>query len=262
MADRNGDGTPTAWLIRAGRYGEHEDFNLDKGLAGLGWRDIPDLRGVASRDELRTLIRGTSPDDKKRSVTAQANQLWRFKTEVRGDLVVLPLKTTGQIALGTVTRGYWYRDVDDSYNQHVVSVEWKRTDLPRSDVEQDLLYSLGSLLTICSITRNDAAWRLQQLMLGRRDPGRRSDPDLGAEPPDQAFDGDAPDATEAVDLEEFARDRIRRFIGQRFAGHDLSRLVARVLEAEGFITETSPPGPDGGMDVLADEARWAWTLRA
>ncbi|MCY4621865.1 MAG: restriction endonuclease [bacterium] len=252
MADTDGDNAPTAWLIRAGRHGEHEDFNLDNGLAGLGWTDIPDLRGVANRDGLRKLIRDTNPDDKKRSVSAQANQLWRFKTEVHvGDLVVLPLKTTGQIALGTVTREYWYRNVEDSYNRHVVSVEWKRTDLPRSDVEQDLLYSLGSLLTICSITRNDGAWRLQQLMLGGRDPGRRSNPDLATERRDRALEDDTPEATDAVDLEAFARDRIRAFIGQKFTGHDLSRLVARVLEAEGFITETSPPGPDGGIDVLA-----------
>ncbi len=200
---------------------------------------------------MRELIRDTNPDDKKRSVSVQANQLWRFKTEVRvGNLVVLPLKTTGQIALGTVTREYGYQKVEDPY-PHVVSVEWKRTDLPRSEVGQDLLYSLGSLLTICSITRNDGAWRLQQLMLGGRDPGRRSDPDLATEGRDEALEDDTPEAIEDVDLEEFARDRIRAFIGQNFTGHDLSRLVARVLEAEGFITETSPPGPDGGIDVLA-----------
>ncbi len=251
MADTDRDNTPTAWLIRAGRHGEHEDFNLDNGLAGLGWSDIPDLREIPSRARLKELIRDTNPDNKERSVSAQANQLWRFKTEVRvGDLVVLPLKTTGQIALGTVTREYWYQKVEDSY-PHVVSVEWKRTDLPRSEVEQDLLYSLGSLLTICSITRNDGAWRLQQLMLGGRDPGRRSDPDLATERRDEALEDDTPEAIEDVDLEEFARDRIRAFIGQSFTGHDLSRLVARVLEAEGFITETSPPGPDGGIDVLA-----------
>lgn len=201
---------------------------------------------------MRELIRDTNPDDKKRSVSVQANQLWRFKTEVRvGNLVVLPLKTTGQIALGTVTREYGYRKDADPYARHVVSVKWKRTDLPRSEVGQDLLYSLGSLLTICSITRNDGAWRLQQLMLGGRDPGRGSDPDLATERRDEALEDNTPEAIGDVDLEEFARDRIRAFIGQNFTGHDLSRLVARVLQAEGFITETSPPGPDGGIDVLA-----------
>lgn len=252
MADMGGGDTPTAWLIRAGKRGGNEDFNLDKGLAGLDWRAIPDLRRVASRDELKGLVRDASPDAKERSVSVQTNQLWRFKTEVRvGDLVVLPLKTTGQIALGTVTRAYWYREAEDPYNRHVVTVDWKRTDLPRSEVGQDLLYSLGSLLTFCSITRNDGARRLLKLMSGERDPGIRShdapEADHGGEP----VDAEGPDSPEDVDLEEFARDRIRDFIGQKFAGHELSRLVANVLEAEGFTTKPSPPGPDGGIDVFA-----------
>ena len=252
MADTDGNNTPTAWLIRAGRHGEYEDFNLDNGLAGLGWTDVPDLRTVASREEVGELIRDANPDAKKTSISVQANQLWRFKTEVRvGDLAVLPLKTTGQIALGTVTQGYWYRNVEDPYNRHVVSVDWKRTDLPRSEVGQDLLYSLGSLLTFCAITRNDGARRLLKLMSGGQDPGSRS-PDKPAD--DQSggtVSTDIPDPPEDVDLEGFARDRIREFIGQKFAGHELSRLVAKVLEAEGFTTKSSPPGPDGGIDVFA-----------
>lgn len=252
MADTDGDKTPTAWLIRAGKHGEHEDFNLDNGLAGIGWGEVPNLGEVASRDDLRKLVRDAQPDSKRMSVSVQAGQIWRFKTEVRvGDLVVLPLKTTGQIALGKVTRQYWYREDEDANRRHVVSVEWKRTDVPRSVVEQDLLYSLGAAMTICSIYRNDGAWRLQQLMLEGRDPGRRSDPGLPTERPDETLVGDAPDATEDVDLEGFARDRIREFIGQKFAGHELSRLVAKVLEAEGFTTKRSLPGPDGGIDVFA-----------
>lgn len=244
MADTDGNGTPTAWLIRAGRHGENEDFNLDKGLAGFDWPEIPDLRQVASREELGELIRDAIPDAKERSVFVQANQLWRFKTEVRvGDLVVLPLKTTSQIALGTVTREYWYRNVEDPYNRHVVSVDWKRTDLPRSEVGQDLLYSLGSQTTFCSITRNDGARRLLKLMSGGRDPKSWSS--------DGTVSVEASDSSDDVDLEEFARDQIREFIGQEFAGHELSRLVAKVLEAEGFTTKSSPPGPDGGIDVFA-----------
>lgn len=72
-----------------------------------------------------------------------------------GDLVVMPLKTTSQIAFGVVTEQCWYNADDDPSWRHVVSVEWKRTDVPRTAVKQDLLHSLGSALTICTITRND-----------------------------------------------------------------------------------------------------------
>lgn len=251
MAGTNRADAPTAWLIRAGKHGEDEEFNLDNGLAGLGWNEIPDLREVESLGDLRQLIR-VSKTYANKSIAIQANQLWRFKTDVQvGDLVVLPLKTTRQVALGTVTKGYWYRNAEDSYNRHVVSVDWKRTDLPRSDIGQDLLYSLGSLLTICSITRNDGARRLHQLMLSGRDPGNQSPDNLVTDHHNRTVSTEVPDSPEAVDLETFARDRIREFIGQTFAGHDLSRLVARVLEAEGYTTKLSPPGPDGGIDVFA-----------
>ena len=252
MTDDNRAGPLTAWLIRAGKHGEDEDFNLDNGLAGLGWSEIPDLEDIPGRDELKRYIREASPDAKETSVSAQANLLWRFKTAVReGDLVVLPLKKTGQIALGIVTRGYWYRESKDSHNRHVVSVDWRRADAPRSEIRQDLLYSLGSQLSFCSIARNDGAWRLHEVMLGSRDPGGRAPGGLPVDHSDGTMSDDVVDSPEDIDLDRFARDRIQEFVGQKFTGHDLSRLVAKVLEADGFITEESPPGPDGGVDVLA-----------
>ncbi len=44
---------------------------------------------------------------------------------------------------------------------------------PRSAIEQDLLYSLGSLLTICSLRRNGAARRIAASAETGTDPGRR-----------------------------------------------------------------------------------------
>ena len=48
--------TVTAWLIRAGQGGEHYDYNLEHGLAGLGWRS-PDLRSVSGRHEVEGFLR-------------------------------------------------------------------------------------------------------------------------------------------------------------------------------------------------------------
>ena len=46
-----------------------------------------------------------SPDWSKNRVNNYVGQLWMLRKRVRvGDLVVMPLKTTSQIALGTVTR--------------------------------------------------------------------------------------------------------------------------------------------------------------
>ena len=50
-------------------------------------------------------------------------------------------------------------------------MDWKRTDVPRSALKDDLLASLGSQLTICAIRAKDAAWRLQQVIETGSDPG-------------------------------------------------------------------------------------------
>ena len=141
-------------------------------------------------------------------------------------------------------------------------MDWKRTDVPRTAVGQDLLYSLGSARTVCSIQRNDGAWRLQQLLLTGGDPGARVGPSgeatgsavHAADIADDTVDNDE-DATDSpesgFDLERLGMDQIQAFVAEEFAGHELSRLVAEVLKAEGFFTAESPPGPDGGIDVFA-----------
>jgi restriction system protein len=48
-----------------------------------------------------------------------------------------------------------------------------------------------------------------------------------------------------------ASDQIRKFLARKFKGHELARLVECLLRAQGYVTLASPPGPDGGVDILA-----------
>ena len=231
----------TAWLIRAGRSGERDDFNLEHGQAGLGWGNLADLTDVSSRREIEAMIRRARPDASNGSVATHTGQVWALRKRVRmGDLVALPLKTTSQIALGTVVRQYWYNKDADPTWRHVVSVDWKRTDVPRTAVKQDLLYSLGSALTICTITRNDGAWRLHQLLLTGHDPGARLEHTIGADDTDSAEGTDVDDSPESsIDVERVGKDLIQSRITEMFSGHELSRLV-----------RTQPPGSRGS------QSRW------
>ena len=167
----------TAWVIRGGRQGEHQEreaFNFEHGLAVVGWSQLPDLRNVSSLQDMEDMIRRALPDKSDRSVSNHARQLWKLRTDVSvGDLVAQPRRGTSLIALGIVTQEYSYRDDPDGRRRHAVSVDWKRTDAPRTAVREDLRRSLGAQQTIYSITANDGAWRLHQLMLTGRDPGAR-----------------------------------------------------------------------------------------
>jgi restriction system protein len=54
-----------------------------------------------------------------------------------------------------------------------------------------------------------------------------------------------------VDLEQLAGDQITKLVHRLYSGHGLARLVAAILEAQGYTTHVSPPGPDKGVDILA-----------
>lgn len=155
--------------------------------------------------------------------------------------MVLPLKTRSAIAVGKVVGPYQHRtDLGDEI-RHTRPVEWLRKDLPRTAFDQDLLYSLGAFMTVCQIRRNNAEERIRAVVGGGADPGG-SPEEVG-----QAADGGA----QALDVEQAARDQILDHIRRKFAGHRLATLVEAVLRAEGYLTRVSPPGPDGGVDILA-----------
>jgi restriction system protein len=59
------------------------------------------------------------------------------------------------------------------------------------------------------------------------------------------------DQVAPTDVERLAEDQILRHIETHFKGHHWARLVEAVLQAEGYQTQLSPPGPDGGVDILA-----------
>ena len=165
-----------AWLIRAGSSGEGEDLNLKNGLAVVGFVQVPDLTDISTWDELRDVVRRSHPGDSESKIGNVAGQLWALRSRVRiGDLVVLPLKASPHLALGVVTGEYRYQEVPDVGKRHMISVDWKRVDAPRASVQQDLLNSLGAFMTVCEITRNDGAWRLQQILETGSDPGPKKD---------------------------------------------------------------------------------------
>lgn len=230
------------WLVRAGRYGERESLALEKGLAVIGWEDLPDLSGVGTREELYELLEKTYPEEKRKTLLNWLSQIWPFVKEIQpGDLVALPLKSRSAIVLGEVAGPYQYRSDLPLDTKHTRPVKWIR-ELPRSAFDRDLLYSLGAFMTVCRIHRNNAEERVRVLLAGK--PATLapiSTPGTG-----EVGEWEAP-----PDLEQYARDQIRDFIARKFKGHDLARLVGAVLEAQGYKVQISPEGADGGVDILA-----------
>ncbi|MBN0040563.1 restriction endonuclease [Cellulosimicrobium cellulans] len=244
----------TAWVVRSGKYGERDQWAIENGVSGGGWREVPDLSPCRSRQDVAAVIADTFPE---LGAPAQANytgQTWALRGRIRvGDLLVMPLKTTKQIAMGQVTGGYEYRSHEtDPEKRHVVRVDWKVTDLPRSAVKQDLLYTLGSALSVFAPTKGHAVERLRALLARGEDPGQLPFVPVARGAGGSSRDTDDVDEPELhTDIVEVARDRITARIAEEFAGHDLAALVTAVLEAEGFVCTMSPPGADRGIDIVA-----------
>lgn len=162
-----------AWMVRAGQRGELEAKALSRGRAFVGWPETGDLSPYASRDEMRDYLASVYPEASIGVLANWTGQLWRFVHSIKlGDLVVMPLKTqAGRLAVGRVAGGYAFDpDADEEY-RHTRAIDWLLPGLPRSSLEKDLLDSLGSLLTVCELSRHEAADRLEAVVKGEPDPG-------------------------------------------------------------------------------------------
>jgi restriction system protein len=224
------------WLVRAGARGEDEAFALESDCVVIGWDELPDLSSINSKTEILELVRSIHPEMKEKAISTHTNQIWAFKDRIAvDDLAVLPLKRRAAIAIGKVSGPYEY---STERPHHRRKVEWIKKDIPRSSFDQDILYSLGAFLTVCQIQRNQAEERIKAVLEGRVT--------AAALPADEASDESA-----VPNLELYARDQLVRLIGEKFRGHELARLVDALLEAQGYQTQSSPPGPDGGVDIIA-----------
>jgi len=240
----------SVWLVRAGRHGEAEAYNIEHGVAVIGFTEIPDLTNAKTSEAVSGRVRAAlGVDATTRRVSNLAAQLHAFANRMEsGDLIVMPLKSRPQVAIGHVSGNYDFRQAMGAPH-HVRLVRWLRTDIPRTAFGQDLLASFGAYMTVCQIRRNGAEERIRAVVAGKPDPGM---PVGDSAPASEGADSVADDeiAVEA-DVARLARDQIQAHVGMHFTGHRLADLVDAVLHAEGYATEKSDPGPDGGVDILA-----------
>jgi restriction system protein len=242
-----------AWVIRSGRYGERDEWAWRNGYTGGGWKDVPDLTSVRDRSEVERIVAELFPGGTAGMRSSYTGQLWALRGRIEvGDLMILPMKTTRELALGRVVSGYEYlSDEVDPECRHVLGVEWK-TRVPRTAVKQDLLYTLGSAVSIFSPRRNNAVLRLEHVLAHGVDPGSSSADRMEVESPRSAVEDPVTDEPETQpNVAELAFDQISTRIGEEFSGHAFAHLAAELLRAEGFDADEAPPGADGGIDITA-----------
>lgn len=240
----------TLWGIRSGKYGEREGLALDNNVALIGWEDLPDLTHVQSRDALRELLDVTYPDEKRKTLLNWESQIWPFLSVMAiGEPIVMPLKKRSAFAIGRIVGPYKYKTFGGE-GIHTRAVEWLK-EVPRDALAQDLRFSFGAFLTVFQVSRNNAEDRIKVLLQGKPDPAFGVSQGLVS-----VGRGDVPASLPEAEIASYeigqiAEDAIRARIGSVFKGHKLSALVGAILETHGYRVVISPPGADGGVDIVA-----------
>ncbi len=226
----------TIWGIHGGKIGEADSLFLKKCHVALGWSRIGDLATLApTRDAFKAKVTEAFPGFKPGAVPTAAGQLFRFTHEMKpGDLVLYPSKRDRQVHIGRIEGPYRYDPGLGENYPNVRAVKWLRA-LPRTKFSQGALYEIGSAMTFFQVKKFADEFLAA----------------LEGKPTAPPADADATVAAVAEDIEDSTRDFILKRLAQELKGHPLADFVAQLLGALGYRTRVSPPGTDGGVDIVA-----------
>ena len=227
----------TLWGVHGGKGGDADALFKNKKVIGLGWSDInTDLSTLPpNRDAFKDIFAKTYPEKKEGAIPVSAGQLYRFVHEMMpGDLVAYPSKFDRQVHIGSVEGAYQYNPKLDGAYPHQRPVKWLKA-VPRTHFSQGALHELGSAISLFQI-KNYTDEHLAALE------GRKAAP---------AAEEDETVAIVAEEIEQTTKDFILKTLAQELKGHPFADFVAHLLNTMGYRTRVSPPGPDGGIDILA-----------
>jgi len=231
----------TFWGIHAGKTGDAESLFEQKNVVAIAWENMGDLAQLKTREDFKKKYEQVYPNAKPGAIPVSAGQLYRFVREMRvGDIVIFPLKRSAEIRLGRVTGEFQY-DPSLSYPQFR-TVEWLKK-FPRTQFSQGALYEIGSAMSFFQV--KNYADEFQAALEGKAAPAP------SVEEEDEAI------SFVADDIEQQSRDFVLKQIRQKLKGHGLAEFVGHLLNLMGYKTRVSEPGPDRGIDIVAQSSLMA-----
>jgi restriction system protein len=225
-----------SWLIRPPKVGGFDERAITSGIVTGEFGVRQDLSDHLESDAILDEVTEANPKDKIGHVEAYAKQLHALMNEIQpGDLILHPHGQRKNVAIGIMRSGS-FQDEDGRPGREV---EWLRINIEKATLKPDLHHSMAAGAQVCEISRNNTTLRLEALVSEGVDPG----PALESADTKGTFNMET--------LIPVLEDRMRAQVGSSFAGHDLAALVGCLLEVDGYQTKISPPGPDGGCDLIA-----------
>lgn len=231
------------WMVRAGDSNELISIWKEKGIASIGWPELGNPKLVSSKDELLMKAEKAYPDSKAATRMAWVSQVWRYSREIENnDKVITYDKNTRRYMVGTVTDPHFYNEKlgDPAYPNHI-NVQWEDKTIEREVISPQARNSLGSSLTVFRI--DEWGTELQSLI----DNNSPEVKDTG----EAAYNEEIEQLNVVIEsLKSQANDLVQDLIF-KLDPYEMQRIVGGLLVAMDYKVRVSPPGPDGGVDVLA-----------
>ena len=165
------------WMVRTGSDGALAEVVQAQQVVALGWPELGDLAGLATREALKARYRDALPEESERTVGQNAGQLLRFVHEmVLGDWILTDLPAGDELLVGRVTGPYAYQPSPPlAAYPHVRTVTWLAR-VPREAFSPAAQRSLSSPLTVYSL--DDYAEELRALVPAEAAQPESAEPDV------------------------------------------------------------------------------------
>lgn len=236
------------WGIHAGATGDADNLFLQENRIGIGWTLMGDLSLIPNDIyAFRHRLSSVYPHYKPGAIPINAGQLHRFIHIMQvGDIIAYPSKKDKQIHIGEVSGDYSFDPSDPGYpNQR--SVTWLKHS-PRTSFPPAALFEAGSAMSLFRIQNYDSSFRSvldSQQALNVTNPNTTT---VNSDPVPPLI---------ADNIEDITRDFILSQLSLHLRGHPLAAFVAHLFETMGYRTQISPPGADGGVDIVAHKDEFA-----
>jgi restriction system protein len=232
------DQETTLWGIHAGKTGDAESLFIESKRIALGWPEIGDLTNIPkTREAFKSHFLLKSPNTKPAALPGSAGQLFRFVNEMKvGDFVAYPAKRTKTIHLGRILGEYQYNPLISKGYPNQRAVEWLK-ELPRTHLSQGALYEIGSALSLFTVKTYADEYFAAIESIAVPNPTPASE--------------DKTIAEVRHEVEESTSDFVLKILAQETKGHPFADFIGNLLQTMGYRTRVSPPGVDGGIDIVA-----------
>ncbi len=125
-ADKDSSSTVHYWLYAPGEKASKWDEFYKKGIMGLGWDEISDLREFDSRDEIRAKLKEVYEGSSSEMHSSLA--LWEFANAMKpGDIIFVKKGMFKVLGRGVVDSDYYYDENEKGY-PHLRKVKWTHNE--------------------------------------------------------------------------------------------------------------------------------------